>query len=298
MTTQQPLYYMGIDGGGSKCRALLTDAEGKELGTGQSGPANPNQGLDQSLNSILDCATQAIDNAGLPASTIDKVYAGMGLAGLNLPKYYQWMANWDHPFARLNISTDLHIACLGAHGGGDGAVIITGTGSCGMVNVKGQRRQFGGHGFTVGDQGSGAWLGINAIRQSLQALDGLLPKTDLVERVLDLTQCQTARELAQTMAGQSPAKYAKLAPVVFEQANVKDELATELVIKGADYINRLARRLFGYNPPRFSMIGGLAPIIAPWLDEDVKERLQPSLHSPEMGAVLFAQQDNPKRDTL
>lgn len=282
--------YLGIDGGGSKCKVLLADEHGQALGTGISGPANPNQGLDLAINSIMDATEQALHAAGFASNMVDQLIVGAGLAGVNLPKYRLMLEQWDHPFAQFHITTDLQIACMGAHNGMEGAVIIAGTGSIGMAHVNGQTHELGGYGFSVGDQGSGAWMGITAIKQALQALDGLLPNSDLTQRVLDFTQCRNAQELAQQMANLKPSAYAKLAPLVVEQAALKDTLALDIVLNGADYISRLARKLLTYNPPRLSMIGGLAPRIQPWLDEDVRERVEPAIQPPENGAILFAQQ--------
>ena len=61
---------------------------------------------------------------------LKQVVAGLGLAGVNLPGLYQKINEWHHPFKEMFLTTDLHTACIGAHKGADGAVIITGTGSC------------------------------------------------------------------------------------------------------------------------------------------------------------------------
>ncbi|GAA0345948.1 BadF/BadG/BcrA/BcrD ATPase family protein [Bowmanella denitrificans] len=287
---RQEKLYLGIDGGGSKCKVLLANEQGQALATGMSGPANPNQGLDLAINSIMDATEQALHQAGFASSMVDQLVVGAGLAGVNLPKYRAMLDQWDHPFAQFHITTDLQIACLGAHDGEDGAVIIAGTGSIGMAHVDGNSHELGGYGFSVGDQGSGAWMGVTAIKQTLQAMDGLLPRTELVDQVLEFTQCRTAQELAQQMANLKPSAYAKLAPLVIERAAAKDTLALDIVLNGADYISRLARKLLTYNPPRLSMIGGLAPRIQSWLDEDVRVRVEPAKQPPEIGAILFAQQ--------
>lgn len=290
MTSQQK-YFLGVDGGGSKCRVLLTDDQGKPLGEGISGPANPNQGLDLAINSILSATEQALKDAGLSVQCIDQIYAGVGLAGVNLPKYRRMLEQWDHPFAQMHITTDLEIACLGAHDGEDGGVIISGTGSVAMVRVKGEQHAFGGYGFSVGDQGSGAWIGHQAVVSCLLALDGLVPESDLVGKLLSYTQCTDAQQLAEKMANLPPSAYARLAPLVIEQAETqKDAIALDILMSAADYINQLCRKLLAYHPPRLAMIGGLAAPLNSWLAEDVKPYIKTAIHSPEVGAILFVQQ--------
>lgn len=298
MTSQQQ-YFLGVDGGGSKCRVLLTNEQGEALGEGISGPANPNQGLDLAINSILSATEQALKEAGLSSQCIDQIHAGVGLAGVNLPKYRRMLEQWDHPFAQMYITTDLEIACLGAHDGEDGAVIISGTGSVGMVRINGQQHSFGGYGFGVGDQGSGAWIGHQAVVNSLLALDGLIPMSELVDKLLSFTQCTDAQQMAEKMSNLPPSAYARLAPLVIERAETqKDAIALDIVMSAADYINKLFRKLLAYHPPRVAMIGGLSAPLQNWLAEDVRPHIQTAIHSPEVGAVLFVQQKNAISETL
>ena len=63
------------------------------------------------------------------------------------------------------------IACLGAHGGRDGGIVIAGTGSVGLAMVNGREFRIGGYGFPISDEGSGAEIGLHAIRLALRAHD-------------------------------------------------------------------------------------------------------------------------------
>ncbi|MBC3765713.1 N-acetylglucosamine kinase [Neptunicella marina] len=280
--------FLGIDGGGSKCKARLENAQGELLGEGLSGPANPLRGIEQTTTSILDATQQALAEAGLNDASLAHIYAGIGLAGVNIPAYRQLVQNWQHPFAQMYVATDLHIACLGAHDGGDGAVIIAGTGSSGVSVIQGEYFEMGGHGFGVGDKGSGAWLGLTAVSKTLEALDDIGISTPLVEKVMQHLQVDCAHTLVEQITGKSPAFFAKLSPVVVEMANQQDPLALSIVRDGADYLNRMARRLLANKPPRFSMIGGVAQHIQKWMDDEVTQRISPTIHPPEIGAILLA----------
>jgi glucosamine kinase len=281
--------YIGIDGGGSKCRATIYTAEHQQLGTGVAGRANPLHGLEQTFLSITESTQLAIADAGLAASASQHLVAGIGLAGVNVSHYYQQIANWQHPFKAMFLTTDLHTACIGAHNGADGAVIITGTGSCGYAHVGGNTICLGGHGFALGDKGSGAWLGLKAAEHVLLALDGFACTTSLTERLLSHFNAVDAMGIVKQLAGQSSSAYAKLARLVLSCAQDGDAVAISIVKEGAEYICELARKLFAINPSRFSMIGGLVEPLYPWLDEDVARKISPSLSPPEFGAFLFAQ---------
>ena len=179
-------FFLGIDGGGSKCKAILVDADNNILGTGISGPANPLHGYEQAVNSIIESATLAIKDAGLVGLELNDIIAGVGLAGVNLPVLFEQMSNWQHPFKQMFLATDLLIACLGAHNGQDGAVMITGTGSCGFSYVNGHPYTLGGHGFPHGDKGSGAWFGFQAANYVLMSLDGLKADSTINKKLLSL----------------------------------------------------------------------------------------------------------------
>lgn len=284
-------FYLGIDGGGSKCKASVADATGKVLGSALAGPANPLHGVEQTLQSIESAARRALKDAGLPESAMGKLVVGAGLAGVNLPSLYQVISDWPHPFAELHLTTDLRIACLGAHHRDDGAVIVTGTGSCGYVRADGVDRLIGGHGFPYGDQGSGAWMGLEAIKAVLLASDELGPDTVLTESVADLLQ---ARGLAivERMSGRPSSEYAKLAPLVFAAAENDDPVALRILTEGASYISAMARKLLAHQPARLALIGGMAERLTSWLDDAVAARLSDPLGPPEDGALLFARQQH------
>ncbi|MCG9730015.1 ATPase [Shewanella sp. Isolate13] len=286
--------YIGIDGGGSKCRATIYTHDYRILGTGVAGRANPLHGLAQTFQSIEESTQLALIDAGLKASDSKQLAAGLGLAGVNVPRLYQDIDKWQHPFASMYLTTDLHTACIGAHQGQEGAVIITGTGSCGYARVGDQELFLGGHGFALGDKGSGAWLGLKASEAALLDLDGFGEKTLLTERLMQHFGVNNALGIVENLAGQSSSTYAKLARVVFECAQLNDGVALDIVREGAAYISELARKLFDIEPPRFSMIGGLAEPLAPWLAEDVLAKLSPSLQPPEWGAAFFAKQQHSK----
>ena len=282
--------FLGIDGGGSKCKAILMSAENKILGTGLSGPGNPLHGFEQATHSIVTSAKLALADANIPESSLGNIVAGVGLAGVNLPVLFQQMNNWQHPFKAMHLATDLLIACLGAHQGADGAVIISGTGSCGFSYVDGEEYIVGAHGFPHGDKGSGAWFGLQAAKQVLLSLDGLIATSSLNDKLLSLLEVNTEVELVEAIAGKPAAFYARMANLVFDAAEQGDALALAIVQEGASYIDNVAKQLSKRCPPRLSLIGGLTPRLLPWLAEDVQKSLSPPLTPPEVGAVFHAKQ--------
>lgn len=287
-TPANPPYYLGIDGGGSKCKVVLTDAAFTVLAEGLGGPANPLRGMDVATQSILDATYQALAKASLPASAISEVIVGAGLAGVNIPEYHQRFSQWQHPFAELHLTSDLHVACMGAHQGRDGAVIICGTGSCGLASVKGQVLEVGGHGFPYGDSGSGAWFGLQLLQRVLRSKDALVAPTLMTELVQQLLGLSDTLAIASHFMHASATEYARLAPLVFAAAEQQDAQAQQIIVEGAEHINAIAERLLALSPPAITLIGGLAPKLVPYLDGNIQRLLVPAIESPELGAIWFA----------
>jgi glucosamine kinase len=281
--------YIGIDGGGTKCRASIMTEDLQVLGTGVGGPANPFHGVQQAKDSIRTAAELALIDAGLPPAVMGQLIAGAGLAGVNVPSLYDVMSSWQHPFKQMYLTTDLHIACLGAHNRDEGAVMIAGTGSCGYSYVRHSSLFLGGHGFPIGDKGSGAWMGLEAIQAVLLDSDNLGPGTILSHSISGFLQAEGVM-IVDKMFGAKSSDYAKFAIFVVDAADAGDEVAINIVKEGAAYMSAVARRLWSTQPGRMSIIGGLAPRLIPWMDKDMADNLSPALYQPEFGAVYFAKQ--------
>jgi len=85
MNAVRDVLLLGIDGGGSRCRARLCSLSGAKLGEGTGGPANIRLGLDQSFASVLHATTQCMNQAGLSPRDFGRIVACLGLAGASEP---------------------------------------------------------------------------------------------------------------------------------------------------------------------------------------------------------------------
>ncbi len=286
--SRAPLF-VGIDGGGTKTKAIIYHND-VILGSAIAGPANPYHDFERAIHSVMTATTKALVDAQLPPQTIHSLIAGVGLAGVNIPELFEQVLSWGHPFKQMFLTTDLHIACIGAHQGKEGAVIITGTGSCGYSSAQGQSLVVGAHGFPHGDKGSGAWFGFSAVEQVLLAMDGLAQPTVLVQSVKSHLDCKDDLALVQRVNGQKSQFFATMAPLVFEAARQGDDVALSIVKEGAEYISGLADKLLQTKPDRLSIIGGLAPLLSPFLSPNIQDALAAPLAPPEFGAIYFAKQ--------
>lgn len=285
-------YFLGIDGGGSKCKVRLEDADRNLLGEYVSGPANPSRDFDTAIQSIRAGVEGVFDAAEIEIDLLSQTHAVFGLAGLNVPSCLQKMQSWDHPFKSLILTTDLHIACVGAHQQDSGAIVIIGTGSSGIVYEAGEPVNYGGHGFLLGDKGSGAWFGLQALRYTLESADGIKPASLFTQAVLANLNCKTANEIVDEYLMTPPAKFAQLAPLVFDFADQQDSAALQIVEEGTRYISDMCQQMQLRKPTRLAFIGGLSHKLVPWLPADLQACLSKALNPPEVGAIIIARQQH------
>lgn len=279
-------YLLGIDGGGTGCRAQLVSWSGEVLGNGEAGPANPLRAPERTCRSIMAATDQALSEAGLGHDIYKQISAGIGLAGVNVPAAFDSINSWDHPFKSMFLTTDMRIACQGAHGKCDGAVIIAGTGCSGYSIVRGIHRTHSGFGFPFGDMGGSAWIGLEGLRATFIAIDKLGPATAL-EEILSAHFGVSGIGIVEKMANAQPCDFGRLAPLVFAAADEEDRVAVGIVEKSAAYISSLAHVIQRLNPNRMSLVGGLSETITPWLAPDVIQTLSPAMHTALDGAILY-----------
>jgi glucosamine kinase len=281
------MLYIGVDGGGTHCRARIRDAAGTLLGEGTGGPANARLGAAVAMAAVVEAGQAALAAAGLTETAFGRCVAGLGMAGaVDDDKRGRLLAQ-PHPFSQVVLDTDGYIAWLGAHGGRDGAVLIAGTGSAGLAVVGGKRWNVGGWGHVISDDGSGFEIGEQAIRRAVWAHDGMAPMTGLAREILDRFEGDPARIVTWADAAR-PADFAQFAPLVFQHARRDDAFAVAVVQAAATGIARISQRLLDVGAPSICLMGGLAEPIRPWLPAAVQARLATPEGDALEGAIRMA----------
>jgi glucosamine kinase len=286
MTPASPLF-IGVDGGGTGCRARIEDAEGRLLGTGISGPAALRIGVDQALAEVDKACHAALEEARLEAGALSSVHAAVGLAGVGRIGALEQLMQRPHPFRSVVFVNDATIACIGAHGGRDGGIVIVGTGSVGFAVMGGREIRIGGYGFPISDEGSGADLGLHAIRLALRAYDERTAATSLTRDVMTRFHDDPFEAVA-WMDKATATDYATFAPLVMRHADAGDPVARRVVRDAAEQIDELVRRLSECGAARVALLGGLASSVQPWLAPDVQRRLVPIEGDAVHGALRLA----------
>jgi glucosamine kinase len=241
-------FHVGVDGGGSGTRARLQNAASMTLGHGQAGPSGLSQGVAQAWRHVQQAIAAAFRDAQLPLAAPSEIALGLGLAGAGVVAQREAFLAADPGFAACVLVNDGTTQLLGAFAGAPGIVVAAGTGSVATaLYADGSLRQVGGWGFPVGDQGSGAWLGLCALQHAQAALDGRAAAGALAQAVY--AQCGAdapallAWCAASTAAAALAPAYAALAPAVFAAAGQGDAVAQALLQAGADELMRLVDAL-------------------------------------------------------
>lgn len=256
--------FLGIDGGGTTTRARLATPDGRVLGEATAGSSNLTSGVEAAAAAIRAAADGARTAAGLGPDSLGHVRAGFGLAGANVPSLAEGLRRQSFPFASVALASDAVVACLGAHGGGDGGILIVGTGSQGMAIVGGRATPIGGWGFAVGDDASGAILGRAAIRAAVAAFDGLAPRSALTDALMATFGDDPSRVVEWALSAR-PKDYGGLVPQVLAHAAQADAVALALLDEAVAAAAAMLDRLRALGASRLCLMGGLAAAYLPRL---------------------------------
>lgn len=290
MTTGTPLptLYMGIDGGGTACRVRLTDASGQVLAQAQAGSANVFQSAEVSWQSIDAATAMALEQAGLPDRAHRQLVVAAGLAGSEFESASQRFLARDSGFARFDLYNDGQIACVGAHGGADGTLLIVGTGIIGFHYYQGQWRRVSGWGFPLDDAASGAWLGLQAVRRALAQRDGMADASALTDAVWAQFDGSDSGLIGWAQKAKS-VDYGKLAPKVVQCFQQQDPHAMAIVAQQIQVLDELLDALQQPAQP-LVVLGGLAEFVCPLLAPRHRERLRQAQGDALDGALQLARQ--------
>jgi len=282
----EPKLFLGVDGGASRCRARIRDKRGVNLGEAEGPAANIHVDFDGAIASILNTLDSAAAAGGIDPAALLTGAIGLGLAGLMTPEDSKRVESALAGFARVRAANDATTARIGSTNGGDGALIIAGTGSAAAVGFGGVERILGGHGFLAGDDGSAAKIGLDATRLALRAHDGLEPSSPLTREFL-ARHGDDAAQVVRWASQATPGDFGHLAPRVLALAGEGDAHAKDIVRRAAVAIMDLIDAVRRAGAERISLVGGLADSLLPWLDPPYRGLVNAPLYDAVDGAILM-----------
>jgi N-acetylglucosamine kinase-like BadF-type ATPase len=268
------LYYLGVDGGGSKTLAVIVDAQGRECGRGHAGSANSTGvGLEQALQNISTAVQQAASE--VPCS-LPLASAWLGLAGIDRPADATLLGSHLRELAsRVLVTNDAELL-LSAFGQQAGVVLIVGTGSIALArDTEGNVSRVGGWGHILGDEGSGYDIGRRGLQAAVRMADGRGQTTTLLDLILQHWRLHTAEDLIDAVyTVDNKAKIAQVARYVIQAARQGDVVALEIVEQAADELALLVQTVSPSSSQLPFALGGGLLLHDDFLREHILLRIQ------------------------
>ncbi len=297
------MHVLGIDAGGSKTVALVADHSGRVVGEGRAGGANLQTEGELQVEKVLHDVIERAMNGRF--ETPDAVCLGM--AGVDRDSDGRVIRDVMRRLGfRQNtlIVNDALIALVAGAGASPGVVVISGTGSIAYgVSHRGLAARAGGWGPTLGDEGSGYWIGRRALEAVVRDVDGRGPHTALTSKVLEYFSLASPELLVSEVYHQPHGRraIASLAPVVDRARANGDLVAGEIMIDAADELASAAGTVIN----RLDMRGEQFPILlaggmlkrSEWLAAELERRMAeaaprgavlPLTEEPVIGALRLA----------
>jgi N-acetylglucosamine kinase-like BadF-type ATPase len=298
------MHVLGIDAGGTKTVCLLADERGNILSEGRGGGANLHTSGELEVEKVL----HEVMEASIGDRDVTPAAICLGIAGVDREDEARTVRAIMRRIgykSRVVVVNDALVALVAGAGNAPGIVIIAGTGSIVYGrNARFEAARAGGWGHIIGDEGSGYWIGREALAAIMRAVDGRGPDTRLTEDVLAHFGIADTSRLPRIVYDRDLPRMsvAALGPIVQQArelgdavaAGILDRAADELVLAARSVATRLEMRGDEFD---FVLAGGVFRIV-PWLADDVTRRLvdvAPRSHArlleqePAIGAVCLAQ---------
>jgi N-acetylglucosamine kinase-like BadF-type ATPase len=265
---EQRRVVIGIDGGGTKTRALLVGFDGTILAELTAGASNVRKkGVAGAAEIFFDLVIKCASRAGSPYEAIMHVVVGAAGAGRPSTRSDLTAAiaalgqKNKFPLTQITVETDARIALEAAFPGKPVIALIAGTGSIALYRADdGQLHRAGGWGSIVGDEGSGYAIARDACAAVMRQHDGRSEKTLLTEKALAHFGISEVEDLIPKLHGDG-VEIAPFAEKVFEAVTERDRVARQIVLKNASELVEHVRILTLAHPPKNKLpvcpMGGL-----------------------------------------
>jgi len=272
-------YVMGIDAGGTKTVCLLADEHGRIVGEGRGAGANLHVAGELEVEKVL----HGVMEAALGDRTIVPAAICLGIAGVDRDDEMQIVRAIMRRIgykSRTLVVNDALIALVAGAGDAPAIVIIAGTGSIVYGrNANGEAARAGGWGHMIGDEGSGYWIGREALSAVMRAGDGRGPHTLLTAQILEHFEVTDVSRLPRIVYDRAQPRMAvaALGPLVERVGERGDAVATRILERAAEEIVLAARSVTTRLEMRgdaftFHLAGGMFRVV-PWLARELPRRL-------------------------
>lgn len=224
-------YIIGIDGGGTKTEAAAYSMNGKELASAKTGFGNVLINKEEAIDNIIS----AIDQCILKISNNEEVnqceYIYLGLAGSEAGDASSFITKTL--VARYNVKikvvNDAVIALASLLKGEDGILTISGTGSISYGLKKEITKSAGGWGHLLGDEGSGYFIAIEALKLITLEEDLNMEPSELTKALLKKIGVRSKKDIISFVYGSTKSDIAALVPIIVEVATNGEPTAIQIL---------------------------------------------------------------------
>ncbi|MCF2947806.1 ATPase [Paraglaciecola aquimarina] len=280
-------YILGVDGGGTKTLARLQHLPSKQEWQVSGGASSLTNDFDLALKTCESLVEQLLALSGANKENIAIV---LGLAGAgSVDKSAKFTQYLSKGFAHFALFTDAETSLYGANAGDSVTVVALGTGSVGATLADdGNSTLKGGWGFTIGDEGSGAKLGVLIIQTILSELEEKGEIVSQLGKVLCHKISGGRDKLIQWSTTALPSEFASLAPLVFE-LNKTCPVAKAVLSQHVKNVETLIYKTRENHQLPVVLLGGLAEPTKPYLDPIIQKMLIPAKGDALDGACFLAE---------
>lgn len=297
------MYFLGVDGGGTKTCFTLINKEGNVISRVIKGPSHPTQiGFDNLEKLLREGLKEIVTNNNISYEDIERVT--LGLAGYGIVKEIAEkiaeIVEIVFKDIKYDLVSDVRVAIAGALAGEDGINIVAGTGSIALALKNNEIIRCGGWGYTVGDEASAYWIGKKTIALFSKESDGRVEKAALYELIKNNLSLNKDAEIISYVNDKikgDRSEIAKLSRICSEAAMLGDKAAREIFIEAAAEITEMIETLlrnFGKKYVKVSYTGGVFKsgelILNPLrgMLENLNVQLIEPILSPDLGACLLS----------
>jgi len=230
-------YFIGIDSGGTKFDIIITDVHKKVLFKGKYPSCHYSvYGADKTSEVLSGYVIKSIRKKSLSSADCEGICFGIAGAReeFDRKKLTKLFKN-KLKIKNITVVTDAKNAITGAFDGGDGIILIAGTGSVLYGKYKGKMNRVGGWGRILGDQGSGYIIGRAGLREIAKEYDerGIGKKESILSKLVSKRFGITSKNIVDKVFAQN-FEVQRVCECVIEAAGKKDKACLKILKQGAE----------------------------------------------------------------
>lgn len=304
------MYFLGVDGGGTKTNFMVINEEGKIISFITTGTCHYIQlGFEKTYQVLKDGINSVCEKAGITISDLNYSFLGLPAYGeiIHGTRRLEEIVNQIFKtVGRFKCGNDVEAGWAGSLACQPGINLVAGTGTIGYgVDQNGNTARASGWGYFCGDEGSAYWLGKKLIFTFSKEADGRIEKTALYNIVRDNFNLKRDLDFISVLYNDLERKRDRIAGLaillykaaqagdqkainIFREAAYEHSLTIKAIISKLDF-TREEKILVSYSGGVFNAGSYILKPLKEYLTEEGVKFVEPLL-KPVTGAAFYALQ--------